>query len=231
MRGNQKRIVWIIGAALIAVLVFEGRHLARFLPRIEESVEALGPWGPLIYMASIVVLAPLLFPNALLGLAAGVVFGLPLGFLYYSSGVYLGNLLVYLIGRRLLRRPVLRALGGRPEAQAAVSAAKREGTSLVFWLRMLPLNPALMSYAFGAVEIPVRAVALGSFGMLSHLLLDVYMGTVAARVTEMAGQGHRHWEIQGIVLLLGLAAVGIVFWRVASIAKAQIAKAGVTLEH
>jgi uncharacterized membrane protein YdjX (TVP38/TMEM64 family) len=230
MRRNQKRIAWIIGAALVAVLAVEGHRLAPFLPRIEHFVESLGPWGPLIYIASIVVLEPLLFPNSLFGLTGGVVFGFPRGLLYYASGVYLGNLLVYWMGRRFLRRPVLDALERRPKVQATMNAAKRDGTSLVFWLRMLPLNPALFSYAFGAVELPLRAVALGSFGMLSHLILDVYIGTVAAHVTEMAGQGHTQWEIEGIGLIGGLVAVGIVFWRVARIAKAQVREAGLSLD-
>ncbi len=229
-RGNQKRTVWIMTAVLVAVLAFEGRHLAQFLPVMEHFVKALGPWGPLIYIASIVILEPLLFPNSLFGLTAGVVFGFPLGFLYYASGVYLGNLLVYLIARRFLRRPVLGALEHRPRVHAAVTAAKREGTSLVFWLRMVPINPALFSYAFGAVELPLRAFALGSFGMFSHLLLDVYMGSVAALVTEMAGDGHRGWGLDGVALVVGLIAVGLVVWRVVHIAKAQISKAGVSLE-
>ncbi|MDH4281236.1 MAG: VTT domain-containing protein [Myxococcales bacterium] len=230
-RQKRKRIAWIAAGVLVAVLAFEGRHLAHFLPVMERFVERLGPSGPLIYIAAIVVLEPLLFPNTLFGWMAGVVFGLPFGFIYYAGGVYLANLLVYLIGRRLLRRPVLRALEDRADVQAALTAAKREGTSLVFWLRMLPLNPALFSYAFGAVEVPFRTIALGGFGMLPHLLLDVYIGTVAARVTEMADQSHSRWEIEGFGLVLGLIAVGIVFWRVARIAKAHIKKAGVNLDR
>lgn len=230
MSRKHKRIAWIAGSLLVTILAFEGHRLAHLLPLIESFVEGLGPWGPWIYIAAIVALEPLLFPNSLFGMMAGVLFGLPLGFIYYSVGVYLGNLLVYLIGRRLLRRPVLHALGDRPEVQAAVTAAKREGTSLIFWLRLIPVNPAVFSYAFGAVELPLRVVALGSVGMLSHLLLDVDLGTVAAHVTEMAGQGHSRWEIEGVGLVMGLAATGIVFWRVVRLAKAHIAKAGVSLD-
>ena len=229
-RGNPKRIIWILAAVLVAALALEGRQLAHFLPSIEHFVKSLGPWGPLILIASILILEPLLFPNSLFGLMAGAVFGFPWGFLYYASGVYVGNLLVYLIARSFLRRPVLGALERRPEVQAAVTAAKREGASLVFWLRLLPINPALFSYAFGAVELPLRAFALGSLGMFSHLLLDAYMGSVAALVTEMAGHGHRRWEIEGIALVIGLIALGIVIWRLVRIAKAQIDKAGVRLE-
>jgi uncharacterized membrane protein YdjX (TVP38/TMEM64 family) len=231
MRGNYKRIAWIIGGVLVAVLALEGRHLARFIPAIERFVDMLGPWGPGTYIVAIVVLQPLLFPNSVFGMMAGVLFGLPLGFVYYSAGVYLGNLLVYLIGRRLLRRRVVRTLERRSEIESVATAAEREGLSLVFWLRMIPVNPALFSYAFGAVEIPLRTIALGGFGMLPHLLLDVYIGSVASHMTEMAGQSHSRWEAEGVGLVLGLVAVGIVVWRVVRIAKAQIGKAGVSLER
>ncbi len=214
---------------LVAVLAFEGHRLAAFLPTIERFVATVGPWGPVMYIAAIVVVQPLLFPNTVFGLMAGVLFGLPLGFLYYFVGVYLANVLVYLIGRRVLRRPVLEALSRRPDVEAAVTAVKREGASLVFWLRMIPLSPAMFSYAFGAIEIPLLPVLVGTFGMLPHLLFDVYMGTVAAHVTEMASGGHSHWEIEGIGLVLGLVAAGIVFWRIARIAKAHLGKAGVSL--
>ncbi len=230
MKQNRKRVAWIVGAALVALLAVEGHRVAHFLPRVEHFVETLGPWGPLIYIASIVLLEPLLFPNTLFGLTAGVAFGFTRGLLYYASGVYLGNLLAYWLGRRFLRRPVLGALGRHAKVQTAVTAAKQAGTSLVFWLRVLPLNPALFSYAFGAVELPLRAVALGSFGMLSHLVLDVYIGTVAAHVTQMAGKGHTQWQIEGVSLVAGLVVVGIVFWRVARVAKTQVRAAGVSLD-
>lgn len=214
---------------LVAVLAFEGHRLADSVPAIERFVAMLGPWGPVIFIAAIVVVQPLLFPNTVFGLIGGVLFGLPLGFLYYFVGVYVANLLVYLIGRRVLRRTVLEALSRRPDIQAAVTAVKREGTSLVFWLRMVPLNPAMFSYAFGAIEIPFRAVVVGTFGMLPHLLFDVYMGTVAAHVTEMASEGHSRWGVESVGLVLGLVAAAVVVWRVYRIAKAHVRTAGVSL--
>jgi uncharacterized membrane protein YdjX (TVP38/TMEM64 family) len=225
-----KRIAWILAGILILVLAFEGRHVARFLPQIESYVESLGPWGRVFYLLAIVVLEPFLFPNSVFGLAAGVVFGLPRGILYYCSGVYVANLLVYPLGRRLLRRPVLRMLEGRASLHGMVDRAKHEGTQLVFWIRLLPINPAICSYAFGAIQVPLRAVVLGSLGMLPHLVLDVYLGAVASHVTKMAGEGHAHWKADGIALVLGLVAFGVVFWRIARIARAHLEQSDTAVE-
>lgn len=222
MSKTAERIVWILAGILIVVLAFEGRHVARFLPQIESYVESLGPWGPVIYVLAIIVVQPFLFPNSVFGLTGGVVFGLGWGILYYCAGVYVANLLVYPLGRKLLRGPVLRMLKRHESLHGMVDRAKHEGTQLVFWIRLLPINPAICSYAFGAIRVPLRAVALGSVGMLPHLALDVYLGAVASHVTKMAGEAHAHWKVEGIALVLGLLAFGVVFWRIAKIARAHL---------
>lgn len=219
---------WVLGAVLIVVLAFEGHRLSHVLPEAEAAIQRLGVWGPVIFFAAVLVLEPFLFPNTPFGMAAGVVFGLWEGYAIYFLSVYLANLVVYGIGRRLLREPVLHALESRGNIREAVAAAKKQGTSLVFWIRLLPLNPSIFSYAFGAVETPFRAVAIGTFGMFPHMFLDVYFGTVAAHVTKMAGEGHGNWEVKGIGLLLGLVAIAVLSWRIARIAQAQIEAAGIS---
>ena len=228
---NGKRVAWIFAGILIVLLAFQGHHLAHLLPRAEGWIENLGPWGPVIFITAIFILEPLFFPNTLFGLTAGVVFGLWKGYLLYFSAVYFANLVVYFIGRRALRTPVLRSLEGRPSIRSAVGAAKKEGTSLVLWIRLLPINPAIFSYAFGAVQVPFRSVVIGTLGMFPHMFLDVYFGTVAAHVTKMAGEGHSNWEIKGVGLLLGLVAVAVLARRITQIARAQIQAAGIGDAH
>lgn len=109
----------------------------------------------------------------------------------------------------------------------AAAAASAEGTGLVFWLRLIPANPAILSYALGALRVLPRSVAIGTLGMAPHLFVDVYLGSAASHVTRMAGEAHANWESKGVGLLLGLVAVAVVSWRVARIARAQIRTAGV----
>jgi len=222
-----KRTAWVFAGLLLLVVAFEGQHLAHLLPQAESWVASLGPWGPLLFFAALLVAEPILFPNTLFGMTAGVAFGLWKGFLVYFISVYLANLLVYAIGRRLLRRQVVRLVDRRPPIRDAVTAAQKQGTSLVLWIRMLPLNPAVFSYAFGGLQAPFRSVAIGTLGMFPHMFLDVYLGTAAAHVTKMAEHGHAHWEIRGVGLVLGLLAVAVLSWRISKIARAQIRAAGV----
>jgi uncharacterized membrane protein YdjX (TVP38/TMEM64 family) len=222
---SRHRVAWIFGALLIALLALEGHHLAGLLPVLDRVIERLGPRGPLVYIAAIIVLEPFLIPNTIFGLAAGAVFGLWEGYLYYFGAVYLANMLVYLIGRRLLSKPVLRQLDKRPNIRDAAAAANTNGTGLVFWLRAIPMNPAILSYALGALHASRRSLLIGTLGMAPHMFVDVYLGTVAVHVTKMAGQEHTNWETKGVILLLGLIAVFVVSWRITRIARGQIERA------
>ncbi len=226
-RSPTKLIVWVLALLLIVALAFEGHRLRAWLPQAEHWIESLGVWGPIVFIAAVIVLEPFFVPSSLMGITAGVAFGLWKGYLVYIAAVYVASLLVYVLGRRLLRRPVLHLLDRRRSVSQAVAAAKRDGARLVFWIRLLPLNPAIFSYAFGALKVPFRAFALGNLGMFPGMFFDVYLGTMAAHVTKMAGDG-RSWAARDVGLALGLVVAGLVSWQVARIARAQIQAAGIT---
>ena len=62
----------------------------------------------------------------------------------------------------------------------------------------------LLVVGFGAADVPFRFALIGNAGMLVHLLPTVYFGAAAAHLTRMAGDGHGAWEIEGLLLMLGL---------------------------
>jgi len=224
---SGKRIAWVLAGILILLLAFQGHRLAHLLPRIENWIATLGPWGPVLFVATIFVLEPLFVPNTLLGIVAGVVFGLFEGYLLYFWSAYFANLIIYFIGRRVLHARLMRALDRRVIIRDAVQATKKEGASLVFWIRVIPINPVIFSYAFGAIQVPFRSVAIGTLGMFPHLFLDVYLGAVAAHVSKIASEAHGNWEIKSVILVLGLVAVAVLSWRITGIARRQIRAAGV----
>lgn len=217
-----RRVAWIVAGLLIIVLALEGHHLEHWLPRAERWIESLGPWAPVMFSAAILVLEPLLVPSSLFGMAAGVIFGAWKGTLLYFFATYVANLIIYLAGRRLLRAPVLRVVRARPSIRDSLDAVAKGGTRLVFWIRILPISPAIFSYALGAFQVPFRSVAIGSVGLLPTMVLDVYFGTVVAHVTAMASRGHQHWDLRGVGLVLGLVAFGLVTWRITRIARDQV---------
>jgi uncharacterized membrane protein YdjX (TVP38/TMEM64 family) len=222
LKFTSRTVGWVFGVLLIVGLAIEGHHLAGFVPEAEHAIEKLGPWGPLSYVLAIIALQPVLFPNFIFGLIGGAVFGLWKGYVYYFGAIYVANMLVYLVGKRLLRGPVLRELERRPKIRDAASVASSGGPGLVFWLRMIPTSPAILSYALGALRVMPRSVAIGTLGIAPHVFLDVYLGTVAAHVTQMAGEGHTSWEAKGIALVFGLFAVAAATWQITRVARVHI---------
>jgi uncharacterized membrane protein YdjX (TVP38/TMEM64 family) len=202
-------VAWSAGALVLVSLAWQGHHVAPWLPRLEHAIAGLGPWGPLALIAAILLLGPLLVPDSIFGIAAGVSFGLAAGTAWYFLGVYLMCLGIQLVSRRWLQARVLGWLQSRPTLRAAVLAAPRRGARSTFLIRLVPVNQALLSYALGAAGVPLRFAVLGNVAMLAHMVPTVYFGAAAAHVTRMAGKRHREWEPEGVLLMLGL---GVCVW-------------------
>lgn len=207
MNGSTRSVYlgWAAGGVVLGLLAWQGHHLAHWLPQFEGMIENLGPWGPVVFCVSLVVLEPFLVPDTLFGLAAGVAFGLVAGAAYYFTAVYVMCLVVHWLGRHWLKARVLRLIAARPRLRTIVLDAPKRGVRFTFLARLVPINPALMSYALGAAGVPLRAAVAGNLGMFTHMLPTVYFGAAAVHMTRMAGKGHKEWEIEGVLLMLGLA--------------------------
>ena len=220
--------MWGVGAFALALLAWQGHHVAHWLPPLERAVAALGPWGPLALIGAIVLLGPLLVPDSIFGVTAGVTFGLWVGTASYFAGLYLVCLAIQLVSRRWFQERVLHLLASRARLRAAVLAAPRGGVRLTFLIRLIPINQALLSYALGAAGVPLRFALVGNTAMLAHVFPTVYFGAAAAHVTRMAGAGHREWEADGVLLLLGLLAS---VWVAFQITRRAWAEIGVAAEQ
>ena len=203
---RSSRVRWAVGAGVLALLAWQGHHVAHWLPELEQGIARLGAWGAPALVLAIVLLGPLLVPDSIFGVTAGATLGLATGTACYFAGAYLMCLAVQAVSWRWLHGRVLPLLARHPRILAAVQAAPRGGARFTFLIRLLPVNQAMLSYALGAAGVPLRFALVGNLGMFTHMLPTVYFGAAAAHVTRMAGQGHREWEIEGILLMLGLAA-------------------------
>jgi uncharacterized membrane protein YdjX (TVP38/TMEM64 family) len=208
------RVRWAIGAAALVTLAWQGHRLAHWLPQLEQLIESLGPWGPAVFMVALVLLEPLLVPDTIFGLAAGAVFGLAAGAAYYFAASYVMCLVTQWLGGRWLKPGITRLLERRPQLAGLVRAAPEGGLRFTFLVRLLPINQATLSYALGAVGVPLRNAVVGNLAMYTHMLPTVYFGAAAVHMTRMAATGHRHWERDGVLLMAGLTVCVLVAMRV-----------------
>jgi uncharacterized membrane protein YdjX (TVP38/TMEM64 family) len=217
---------WAAAAVALALLAWQGHHLAHRLPQFEQMIEGLGPFGPVVFCVALLVLQPLLVPDTLFALAAGAAFGVAEGSAYYFAALYVMCLETQWLGSHLLKARVLRLLAARPRLETVVRAAPKGGARFVFLVRLVPINQALVSYALGAAGVPLRAALAGNPAMFTHTFPTLYFGAAAVHITRMAGTGHQQWERDGILLLLGLGVCVAIGLQIQRRAWAAITKQG-----
>ena len=229
----KRALRWVVPAVLVAAaLLFFGRSLAAYVPRFAAAVQALGPWGPVVFVLGYVAAAVLFVPGSLLTLAAGALFGLGRGVLYVMAGATLGATAAFLVSRYLVRGRVERRVRADPRFAAIDDAVGTDGRRIVFLLRLSPVLPFnLLNYALGVTRVRLADFVLGCAGMLPGTVLYVYYGKLAGDVAGAVGGTAPRGAAHYAVLAVGLAAtvaVTVVVTRLARRALKETAADGLS---
>lgn len=195
-----------IGAGVILVL---GHELHRHLQAIEAWVESLGPSGPVAFVAIYVTCTVLLVPDSVLGVAAGLLFGLPIGIAVILAGTVLGALLEFPLAHHLLRVPVERFVAHRPALAAIRRAVARRDAWLQALIRLTPVNRALLSYVFASSGVRLGGYLAACAAHLPSIALEVWAGHAGHHLIELRGAGQARLLHELIVFGGLLAAVGV----------------------
>ena len=202
--------------SILAVLLIAGRSAIESLPRFIDWVSRSGTTGALLFVLGYIVAAVALIPGLILSLAAGAIFGVPLGTALVFVSATLGASAAFLVSRYLARPLVERRLAGNARFAAIDRAVGKEGGRIVLLLRLSPLFPYnLLNYALGLTSVRFRDYVLASVGMLPLTLLYVYYGTILGDVARvMSGtpipRGPAYYVLLGLGLLATIAVTTLV---------------------
>lgn len=169
---------------------------------------ALGPWGPLVFIAVYAVAAVALLPAAVLTMMAGAIFGVLRGSAFTLVGATIGAVAAFLISRYAARDAVARRLARRPTFAAIDRAIGDEGRKIVFLLRLSPAFPfVVLNYVLGLTRVRFVDYLVASVGMIPGTLLYAYYGKLIGDAAALAGgrrieRGPADW----VLLFFGLAA-------------------------
>jgi len=168
-----------IAVALAALLIL--CPVKQCLVCLLDWARSLGAWGPAIVAAVYSLACLLLIPGSILTVAAGLLFGVPVGVLVTTTGANIGACSAFLVGRTIAREPIARKIAGSPKFAAIDEAVSRDGFKIVLLLRLSPILPFnILNYALGLTKVSFRDYALASLiGMLPEILVLVYFGSVA----------------------------------------------------
>ncbi|MGQ0574544.1 MAG: TVP38/TMEM64 family protein [Pseudonocardia sp.] len=183
--GRARRIGAWVRPALLVALVAAGVVVAltRGVPPVAELrswVDAAGWAGPVLYTLLYAALTLTPAPASLLGIAGGVLFGLPLGLAVVFTGAMIGAVAGFGGARLLGRDTVLRFAG--PRTRRLDDLVRRRGVLAVLAARLVPLVPfTTLNLACGLTAVRWRDYVLGTaVGILPAATAFVTIGAYGA---------------------------------------------------
>jgi uncharacterized membrane protein YdjX (TVP38/TMEM64 family) len=194
----------LVALALSALLLPVEAWLIAGVDLIDANPRFAWP----IYIAAYIVATVLFVPGTILTLAAGFVFGLPIGVALVSAGSVLGAASAFLVGRYFARDWVRAKMAGMPRFGALDRAATKDGFLIVLLVRLSPLFPFnATNYGFGLTGVSLRDYFFASWiGMLPGTILYVYIGTLAMNLAELAAGGFSSFAASRYLLIAGFVA-------------------------
>ena len=225
-RGSTIVRVMVV-LAVVMILIVIGRQLGAQLPRLTAAVDALGVWGPVVFIAGYAIACVAFVPASLLTLAAGALFGVLRGTMFVLIGATIGALAAFLIARYVARDWIAARLAKDTRFAAIDAAIAEQGRKVVFLLRLSPVIPfSVLNYALGLTKVRIGDFVLASVGMLPGTLLYVYSGNLASVVVGATdatapAKGPAFYAVLG----LGLAATAAVTLLITRVAKRALADA------
>lgn len=211
--SKVRRAVYIQlgGLVLLAAMFALAGHyfpVADWIAQVQQKVMHLGAWSAVWYPILYACCNVLLLPGGLLSVGGGFFFGLWWGFLIVLVGNVTGAAIAFflsrLIGRRWLRRKLLR----NPTLGALEPAVEREGWKIILLSQLHPLFPtSLLNYLYGLTTIRFRTCILWvAIGQAPGLFLYAYVGTLGQLgLNLLRGKSHprviEYWVWGGGFLL------------------------------
>jgi len=204
---------WVfLGVGLAALLIgltaahWEAAALAAWVEAWLRSMERLGWLGWLtLAVLQLAVTVSGVMPASMIGVIAGAVYGLKLGFALAALGTVAGAMLALAISRTFFRNRVERALARRSRLQDVDRLIREGGWRFVCVLRLSPVMPfAAASYVLGLSGIRVRDYTLGTLASLPALFGYVGLG-VLSRSGLAGGAEPLRWVLYALGIVATVA--------------------------
>lgn len=226
------RTWWGVALKLIVALAIVGAlfyvwstWIQPYETQLSTTMRQLGPWAPVIFIVVFVVATSLFFPESLLAIAAGTIWGLWWGLLWVVVAGVITAMVIFWLGRYVLGNKIEQLLSKHPKVQAIDDAASDSGFKLALLLRLAPLNFTMLNMLLAVSRLRFRTYLLTCIGMFPGNFSTVYIGFAARHAADqLKNQEHAAANtntVHEITLYVGLGAsllVSIIIARVAMVA-------------
>jgi uncharacterized membrane protein YdjX (TVP38/TMEM64 family) len=181
--GRRKWLWTAVALALFALFAVLRHALGLELrpDAIRASVDEMGVWAPLAFVAIVAFRVPLMVPSALILIAGGLVFGSVEGTLYGAAGLVLSALALFATsrwaGRDAIESRLPVRLRGALEIAGSRAGALFVAAGTAYPLSVISAYPLLAGVTGMAFPVFLLAVAAGSLGRAA---LYTYFGSSLA---------------------------------------------------
>ena len=173
----MKPLKYILGfGTLLAIGIFVLPTVNKLTPTlIQDYLLQFGPFAPFIYIALFTVVPLTLFPDAILAVASGLVFGPIYGVIYTMIGALCGGTLAFYIPRFFCESLIINKL---KKGTPIKSIIETHGFGMILILRLIPLIPFdVISYASGVSGVNYKTFILATMlGIIPGVILLVNIG-------------------------------------------------------
>jgi uncharacterized membrane protein YdjX (TVP38/TMEM64 family) len=227
------RYSWVLLSVLVIALVLmivaafiDANNLDSALAATESWLAVNRDWGIFAFIVISTIAMTVVIPEAIFGIAAGSLYGFVWGSISLCVSGLLCATLVFFIARGFLYGPVQHWLSAHPRLRALEGVVNEGGLRLLCLLRLLPVNPAIMSYAMAMTRVRFWPYLLASCCMIPAWILTVYFGYVATDVVKVVGGASEFVPLRDT-----LAAISLVFAIAVMVYVARLAARHYSLEE
>jgi len=203
-----------IGALVLLIVL--GRIAGGHWVGIEQSVDGAGVMGQVLFVCASAVLTACCLPVAGMAFSAGALYGFWPGLPLMALANLLSALVMFAMGRGMLRGRILALMRDRPRLAAIDRMVGDNAVKLNLLARLAPVNFGLFSYTLAAGRSKLWAYVLGTAGALPGTAIYVWMG-LAARNAGSARNASATGNI--LMVVIGVVAIGLLTWLVSRLVR------------
>lgn len=151
---------------------------------LAQGVQAVGPYGGLLFVAIFTVVTSLGFPGNVMTMIGGALFGLVWGTIWSVFGATFGAIGAFWLGRYLLHDWVQERFGHHPMLRRLQTSIRHRPFNFVLAIRFTPISPfSLVNFLFGLTPLRLKTYALGTFlGIIPSSIAYAWIGFSGKRV-------------------------------------------------
>ncbi|MDU7967131.1 MAG: TVP38/TMEM64 family protein [Paeniclostridium sordellii] len=207
MKYNVGKVLKILIAIIILLIL--GTIICKILSMnigvedIQDYVSSFGRLAPLVYIIMFALVPLTLFPDSILAIGGGMVFGLFKGYIYTLIGALIGATISFYISRKLGRAFVKKLT--KEKLDNIEELINSKGFFIVLILRLVPLFPFdIISYGSGLTSIKYKDFLLATIiGTIPGILVFTNIGAQSVNI----GSNSFYISIMGLILLVLLSLI------------------------